>query len=111
MLRRWFGQQILGDSLSRCPEHIGNDGIQDDVAYGEAVLEAVLLATAHVGELKAVARKFTQYAYILAGDEAAFDKTEAEQLGDSLGIFGVVFVSFHRPYPFRVGNHNAHFRF
>ena len=112
MLRRWifFGQQIIGDPLSRCPEHIRNDEIQGDVTDGETVLEAILLAAAHIGELRAVACKFTQYAYVFAGDEAAFDKAEAEQLGNPFGIFGIVFVPLHCTHPFRVGNHNVHFR-
>lgn len=103
-------QQIIGDLTGRFPEHIGDDRIQGDVADRKAVLEVVLLAAAHIDELTAITCKLTQYANLLAGDEAAFDKTEAEQLPDPFGILGIVLVSFHCAHPLRICNHDMQFR-
>lgn len=112
MLRGWIfvGQQIIGDLTGRLSEHVRDDRIQCDVTDGEAVLETVLLAAAHIDELTAIAGEFAQYANLFAGDEAAFDKTEAEQLADPFGILNIVFVSFHRAHPLWVGDDDMQLR-
>ena len=42
----------------------------------------------------------------LTGNITAFYKSKTEQISNPFRIFGIIFVAFHRLYPFRIGNDN-----
>ena len=43
----------------------------------------------------------------LARNITAFDKSKTEQISNPFRIFCIIFVAFHRLYPFRIGNDNV----
>ena len=58
-IRIFIRQKIIGNFTGRFAKHIGNHGIQSNVADGENILEATFLAGTHIDKLIAIACEVT----------------------------------------------------
>jgi len=67
-------------------------------------LITVLLAGFVGNQLEAIPGILSEYTYFLAGDKAAGNKPDTEQIADPLGIFGVVLVPADGLDPFGIGD-------
>jgi len=100
-------QQIVFDIRRGLPEHIGNDGIQRQVAHSESVLEAALFTGTHGYQFAPIAGELPKDTDILAGDITYRNKTHPEEVPDPFGILLVVLVAFDSRNPFGIRDDNA----
>ena len=98
--------RFVFDGRGRHAKHIGDDGVQRQVAHSESVLKAILFTGTHGHELAPIAGELAEDADILDGDVASGDQPHAEQVTDPLGILLVVLVALDGRNPLGIGNDN-----
>ena len=99
--------KVIRNGRGGFTEHVGNDRVKGDVADGEGVLKAVLLAGLAGNQLVTVAGTLAEDANPLFRDKAAGNETEAEEIADPFGILDVVLVALDGGNPFGVSDGNA----
>ena len=99
-------QQVVFDSHSRFAEHIGDDGIQREIAHSESILITILFTGTHGHEFAPITGKLPENPDILTGDVAAGYETHSKQVPNPFGILLIVFVAFDSRNPFGVCDDN-----
>lgn len=107
VIKDFVGCQVICDGSCGFSEHIGYNGVESHVAYGESILKTVLFAAFHTGQLVTVSGQFTENAGILVGDKTALYDTDTEKFTDPFGVFGIILFAFYGTYPFGIGDNNT----
>ena len=106
-IKDFVGCQVIRDGGCGFSEHIGHNGVESHIAYGESILKTVLYAAFHTGQLVTVPGQLPKNTGILIGDKAALHDTDTEKFTDPFGIFGIILFAFYGTHPFGVGNDNT----
>ena len=99
-------EEIVFDIRCGFTEHIGNNGVQREVAHSESILKTILFTGTHGNELAAIAGEFAQNADVFGGDIAAGHKTHAKEVADPFGILLVILVALNSRDPLGVCDDN-----
>lgn len=99
-------KESFGHACSGLAEHIGDHGVQREIAHSKSVLETILFTGTHGNELAAIAGKFAQNADVFGGDIAAGHKAHAKEITDPFGILLVVLVALNSRDPLGVCDDN-----
>ena len=95
-------QQVILNVRSGLPKHIGDYGIQRQIAHSESVLKTVLSTGTHGYELAPIAGKLTENTGVLTWNVTAGNQSHTKQIPDPLGILFVILVALHSGNPLRV---------
>ena len=99
-------QQVILNVRSGLPKHIGDYGIQRQIAHSESVLETILFTGTHGYELTPIAGELTENMDVLTWDVTAGNQSHAKQIDDPLRIFFIILVALHSGNPLRVCDNN-----
>jgi hypothetical protein len=97
---------MVFDSHGRFAEHIGDDGIQREIAHSESILITILFTGTHGDEFAPITGKLPENSDILSWNVAAGNKTHSEQVSDPFGVLFIIFVALDSRNPFGVCDDN-----
>lgn len=105
------GKKVVHDARSGKPERVCQNTVDSDAGNRHAVLIAVLLCSAHIRKLQAVAGQLTQSPVVCGRNKRSFDNVGAKQVGNPFRITLVRFLAFDGFHIFGMCEDGMHVRF